>query len=153
MKSLNHASAIGRYFLLMMAIPAMAYATVQAEKNEPQRLICTPEEASLITDKKSKLEEREYPEARADRFIITTLGNKSEVSFYPSYWPVFSDCKTEFETFHCHSMHSRLPSTGEFTYRKKSDSTIVFTSFLTFSFSEGDSQSAMTMGYCRPFKG
>ena len=150
MKSLNHASAIGGYFLLMTAIPSMSQATAQAEKNEPQRLICTPEEASLITNKKSNIEERKYPEAKADRFIIEKFNNKWEVSFYPSYLPIFSDCKTEFETFYCYSMHSRLPSTGEFTYRKESDSTIVFTSFLTFGLS---GQSAMTTGYCRPFKG
>ena len=134
----------------MMAIPAAVSAASQRENNEPQSLICTPEEASLITDKKSNIEERKYPEAKADKFIITKFNNKWEVSFYPSYWPMFSDCKTEFETFYCLSMHSRLPSTGEFTYRKKSDSTIVFTSFLTFGLS---GQSAMTMGYCKPFKG
>ena len=138
----------------MMAIPAMAYATDQTEKNEPQSLICTPEEASLISDKNHEIKQREFLEERLDRFFFTKLGNKWKVIFYPFSFPIFSNCKIEEKQAFCYSDSRRLPNTGEFTYQKKNNSTIVFTAFVTFIDAKKDeSESIMAMGYCRPFKG
>ena len=154
MKSLNHVCAIGRYFLLMMAIPTMTYAADQTKKSEPQSLICTPEKASLISDKNSDIIQREFPEERADRFLFTKFfNNQWKVIFYPFSFPVFSNCTVDDKQAFCYSDSRRLPSTGEFTYHKKDNSTIVFTAFVTFIDPKKDgSESIMTMGYCRPFK-
>ena len=135
----------------MTAIPAMAYATDQTEKNEPQSLICTPKEVSLISDKKSEIKKGHL--FIIDKYLFTKFGDKWEVVYYPSYLHMFSNCRVDDEQAFCYSDSSRIPSTGEFTYYKKIDSTYVFTSFLTYIYFDKESASAMTMGYCKPFKG
>ena len=152
MKLLKHASAIGRCFLLMMAIPAMAYATDQTEKSELQSLICTPKEASLITDKQSNIEERKYLEAKRDKFIFINESGKWVVRLLPVNKLLFTDCSLYGEKVFCNSNHEK-PNTGEFLYQRKSDSKIVFTSFLTIIYDGKDiTDSFMTKGYCKPFK-
>ena len=152
MKSPNHTCAISRCFLLMTAIPAVALAASQSENSEPQSLICTPEEASIIYDKKTEIKKGHLFLLKDDKYLFTKFGDKWEVVYYPSYLHMFSNCRIDDKQAFCYSDSVRLPSTGEFTYYKKSDSTYVFTSFLTYIYSDKESASAITMGYCKPFK-